>query len=375
MIHPGKSIDSIELVCMTSIPTPALDGGAGGIVLDFPGTTAIRGTASATLRNSAGGGQGVAGSGITGNAPISIPGPEEADEQQQEAALDAAVGSAGEDEVMAEDESGPEDDREEDEEEEEEREDPNGRSKTTDASAVDAGPSTSKNAAARVLKTTGAAATFKKAAGQSGISQLPTARVKKIILSDPDVDSCGKEATFAIGKACEIYIHHLVESAYTQARLDKRRAVVYKDVSRAIKNTPYLEFLMDVVPAAMPLSLALTERQRHLDFEGAEAADAAIGPEEEQTMEEEATADDFMAEAGVLAAPFAAYADDHSQVPLANGHASRTLSNGHSKAEMDLDATSVDQVPTHHRRSSTIFTAPSALQVTQAEPGEIGMLN
>lgn len=28
----------------------------------------------------------------------------------------------------------------------------------------------------------------------------------------------------------ELYIHHLVEAAYTQARLDKRKAVVYKDI-------------------------------------------------------------------------------------------------------------------------------------------------
>ncbi|PWN25279.1 histone-fold-containing protein, partial [Jaminaea rosea] len=101
-----------------------------------------------------------------------------------------------------------------------------------------------------------------RASRKPGTSQLPTARVKKIILSDPDVDACGKEATFAIGKACEIYIHHLVESAYTQARLDKRKAVVYRDVSRAIKSTPHLEFLMDVVPQSIPLSQALTERQR-----------------------------------------------------------------------------------------------------------------
>lgn len=41
-----------------------------------------------------------------------------------------------------------------------------------------------------------------RASRKPGTSQLPTARVKKIILSDPDVDACGKEATFAIGKAC-----------------------------------------------------------------------------------------------------------------------------------------------------------------------------
>ncbi|CAO1624148.1 unnamed protein product [Parajaminaea phylloscopi] len=370
---------------MAEISPSALTGGAGGGVLDSPGTTPPPGAITAPLDDAAGGGGGVAANEGEGDAPIPFPGEEDDIDEEGDEEAGAAVGqgnsrvriaddSAMDTEDRPADESGADQDDEEDEEDDGDGDDDASRS----LAAAGAGTGTKGKgaaaaaAAAAAAQSNAGASSSKRLVGQPGTSQLPVARVKKIILSDPDVDSCGKEATFAIGKACEIYIHHLVESAYTQARLDKRKAVVYKDVSRAIKSTPYLEFLMDVVPAAVPLSLALAERQRHLDFEGGDAGDEEQAAVETQAMDTSALPEDSLAPGDTTV--------DGASTSHVNGRAS-TKANGtgphpamdeHSDANMDLDPTSTDQMAIHALPPSASRAAGTALQGTAAEVEEIG---
>ncbi|PWN18066.1 hypothetical protein BCV69DRAFT_285367 [Microstroma glucosiphilum] len=244
-----------------SVPVAALTGGAGGSELDAPGTTPPPQSVTAPLDDTAGGGGGVAGdrgrpSG--GSAPIPFPG--------EEAVEDELVGSGSE--ALIED----------------------GENDAAEGSASmslsrGGGAATTRGGSGRgrgrgrgggrggnnvaQAKAARAVTAGKKAANLPGTSQLPTARVKKIIMTDPDVAGCGKEATFVIGKACELYIHHLVDEAYTQARLSQRKAVYYKDIAQAVKTNTHLDFLCDVMPQTIPLSVALAERQRHSEYEAA----------------------------------------------------------------------------------------------------------
>ncbi|EPQ29323.1 uncharacterized protein PFL1_03078 [Pseudozyma flocculosa PF-1] len=78
---------------------------------------------------------------------------------------------------------------------------------------------------------------------QRGTSTLPTARVQRIIKADRDVDICSREATFLISAATELFVKKFVDEAYTNARLDKRKVVSYKDMSKAVQQNDYLDFL------------------------------------------------------------------------------------------------------------------------------------
>lgn len=128
-----------------------------------------------------------------------------------------------------------------------------------------------------------------------------------------------------------------MDEAYTQARLDKRKAVVYKDVARAIKHTPHLEFLMDVVPMSMPLSQALAERQRHFDFAAAlETAGSGGG----------LPLDDSLANGAGLAddSDYNMMTDDDV---VQNGARGNGIRADGVHARMELDANGAEQMRTH----------------------------
>ncbi|PWN50223.1 histone-fold-containing protein [Violaceomyces palustris] len=100
---------------------------------------------------------------------------------------------------------------------------------------------------------------------QRGTASLPMARVQRIIKADREVDICSREATFLITIATEMFIKKFADEAYTNARLDKRKIVQYKDISKAVIQNEYLEFLKEIVPPSMPLSQALAHRQAKFD--------------------------------------------------------------------------------------------------------------
>jgi DNA-directed RNA polymerase I subunit RPA43 len=87
----------------------------------------------------------------------------------------------------------------------------------------------------------------------TGSSQLPLARVKKIISQDEDIAQCSNSAAFAMSVATEIFLRYLTESAYNVVKTETtrgkpRRNIAYKDIATAVSRIDNLEFLSDVVP-------------------------------------------------------------------------------------------------------------------------------
>ncbi|WFD22189.1 DNA-directed DNA polymerase [Malassezia equina] len=115
---------------------------------------------------------------------------------------------------------------------------------------------------------------------QKGTTLFPIARVSKIIKADSAVDICSKEATFLISAATELFVKKFAEEGCTNARLDKRKMVRYDD--------------MEIVPTAVPLSVAMKQREERMNVDA--NRDDAVGPEPEEADEEDAVMDDSMVE-------------------------------------------------------------------------------
>ncbi|KAF9985189.1 hypothetical protein BGZ65_011496 [Modicella reniformis] len=94
-----------------------------------------------------------------------------------------------------------------------------------------------------------------------GVTQLPAARVKRIIKEDKDVQMVGNEAVFLISVATEMFLESFTAKAFNLSKLEKRKTVSYKDLATAVTQHDSLEFLQDVVPKTLTLTAAL-EKQR-----------------------------------------------------------------------------------------------------------------
>ncbi|KAF9436962.1 hypothetical protein BGZ76_002413 [Entomortierella beljakovae] len=94
-----------------------------------------------------------------------------------------------------------------------------------------------------------------------GTTQLPAARVKRIIKEDKEVQMVSNDAVFLISMATELFLEGFTSKAFNLAKMEKRKTVSYKDLAMAVTQHDSLEFLQDVVPKTIPLSAAL-EKQR-----------------------------------------------------------------------------------------------------------------
>lgn len=76
------------------------------------------------------------------------------------------------------------------------------------------------------------------------------ARVKKIINTDEDINTCSNNAAFVITAATEMFLQYLVEQSFNVVRSERkpRRNIQYRDVANAVARVENLEFLADVVP-------------------------------------------------------------------------------------------------------------------------------
>ncbi|RUP45808.1 histone-like transcription factor (CBF/NF-Y) and archaeal histone-domain-containing protein [Jimgerdemannia flammicorona] len=63
-----------------------------------------------------------------------------------------------------------------------------------------------------------------------GTTQLPIARVKRIIKEDKEVSLINAEATFLVAVATELFMEYLVSEGFSRARRDKRKTVYYRDL-------------------------------------------------------------------------------------------------------------------------------------------------
>ncbi|KAF9354042.1 hypothetical protein BGX26_008195 [Mortierella sp. AD094] len=118
-----------------------------------------------------------------------------------------------------------------------------------------------------------------------GVTQLPAARVKRIIKEDKDVQMVSNDAVFLISMATELFLESFTAKAFNLAKIEKRKTVSYKDLATAVTQHDSLEFLQDVVPKTMPLSAAL-EKQRV-----AKEKEESGAIEEEEEEEEEGEGD------------------------------------------------------------------------------------
>ncbi|KAJ2031833.1 hypothetical protein IWW57_000520 [Coemansia sp. S610] len=82
----------------------------------------------------------------------------------------------------------------------------------------------------------------------TGTSNLPAARVRRIIKEDKDIFACGPESLFLISRATEYFIDCLVRESYEFSRLDKRKTVQYKDMAKAVQSIEPYDFLADIIP-------------------------------------------------------------------------------------------------------------------------------
>ncbi|KAJ2745043.1 hypothetical protein GGI20_002491 [Coemansia sp. BCRC 34301] len=87
----------------------------------------------------------------------------------------------------------------------------------------------------------------------AGTSNLPAARVRRIIKEDKDIFACGAESLFLISRATEYFIDSLVRESYEFSRLDKRKTVQYKDMAKAVQSIEQYDFLADIIPPTVAI--------------------------------------------------------------------------------------------------------------------------
>jgi nuclear transcription factor Y gamma len=79
-------------------------------------------------------------------------------------------------------------------------------------------------------------------------SELPLARIKKIMKLDDDVKMISAEVPILFAKAAEIFIHELTLRAWLHTEESKRRTLQRNDVAMAITKYEQFDFLIDIVP-------------------------------------------------------------------------------------------------------------------------------
>jgi len=79
-------------------------------------------------------------------------------------------------------------------------------------------------------------------------SELPLARIKKIMKLDDDVKMISAEVPILFAKAAEVFIHELTLRAWIHTEESKRRTLQRNDVATAITKYEQFDFLIDIVP-------------------------------------------------------------------------------------------------------------------------------
>ncbi|KAG0060781.1 hypothetical protein BGZ90_003887 [Linnemannia elongata] len=70
-----------------------------------------------------------------------------------------------------------------------------------------------------------------------GTTQLPVARVKRIIKEDKDVQMVSNDAVFLISLATELFLESFTAKAFNLAKIEKRKTVSYKDLGNVVLSS------------------------------------------------------------------------------------------------------------------------------------------
>ncbi|KAG0148707.1 hypothetical protein CROQUDRAFT_654536 [Cronartium quercuum f. sp. fusiforme G11] len=101
--------------------------------------------------------------------------------------------------------------------------------------------------------------TNSKAKKKLGTTILPVTRVTRAAKQDKDIKIVSKEAVFLISVATEFFVRKLTDSAFLNAKLDRRVFVKYNDVAKAVQHNDEYMWLEDVIPLSKPLLSVLND--------------------------------------------------------------------------------------------------------------------
>ncbi|XP_010537295.1 PREDICTED: nuclear transcription factor Y subunit C-10-like [Tarenaya hassleriana] len=79
-------------------------------------------------------------------------------------------------------------------------------------------------------------------------NQLPLARVKKIMKSDPEVKMISADTPPVFAKACEMFILEMTLRAWIHTESRNRDTIQRCDLAEAVKRSETFDFLIDLVP-------------------------------------------------------------------------------------------------------------------------------
>ncbi|KAF2075805.1 hypothetical protein CYY_002888 [Polysphondylium violaceum] len=164
---------------------------------------------------------------------------EEEEEQEEVESNKKVVGKKDSKEKEKDDDDEESSDNDEEVEEEDEEE---------DEEADDEDESSSKKKDKKDTKSTPASATTATRKPRSSATQLPIARVRRIMKSDKDVKIISADALFLVTKSTEMFLDYLVKEAYKKTTGDSRKILSYKDLAAAVGDIDSLEFLDDIIP-------------------------------------------------------------------------------------------------------------------------------
>eukprot|EP00762_Andalucia_godoyi_P004987 ANDGO_01400.mRNA.1 Nuclear transcription factor Y subunit C-4 len=93
------------------------------------------------------------------------------------------------------------------------------------------------------------------AAGSLGYkTELPLARVKRIMKADPDTKVISHDALWLTTRCAELFLVHLSQRAADVTKATSRKTMSYADVAVAVKRHSELDFLADIVPSKKVVS-------------------------------------------------------------------------------------------------------------------------
>lgn len=92
--------------------------------------------------------------------------------------------------------------------------------------------------------------------------KFPASRIRRLIKLDPQVTTISSEAVNYVSVATELFCEYLAQQANLFATREKRKTLLYKDVSRSVAMDKRMEFLGEIVPEQILFSKAVELQQQ-----------------------------------------------------------------------------------------------------------------
>lgn len=77
-------------------------------------------------------------------------------------------------------------------------------------------------------------------------SDLPLARIKRIMKGDEDVKMISAEVPVILAEACKMFIHDVCKQGWFKTSLTKRKNLQRNDIKEILEDTWQFDFLMDI---------------------------------------------------------------------------------------------------------------------------------